>query len=71
MKTCVSLLQYVAELFLGREMFQKNVEKNKTFLCSIIFPEKLCWAPQATEDNKILRMRFACRITKAIIETQS
>jgi hypothetical protein len=59
------------------EMFQtKFVEKIKThILCSITFFLKSCrlWvnvekygtARQATDDNIIRRMRFACRITKA------
>jgi hypothetical protein len=58
-------------------MFQiKVVEKFKThILCSITFPPKSCrlWdnvekygtARQATHDNIIRRMRFACWITKA------
>jgi hypothetical protein len=58
-------------------MFQtKVIEKIKThILCSIIFPEnsavyEIMWkkygrARQATDDNIIRRMRFACWITKA------
>jgi hypothetical protein len=58
-------------------MFQtKVVEKIKTYiLCSITFSRKSCrlWdnvekygrARQATDDNIIQRMRFACCITKA------
>jgi hypothetical protein len=78
MKTYVHLWQYLAELFLEWEMFQtKVVEKIKThFLCSITFSRKSCrlWdnvekygrARQATDNNIIWRMRFACWITKAI-----
>ena len=34
MKTCVHLWHYLAELFLGREMFQTDVEEKKK-LCSV------------------------------------
>jgi hypothetical protein len=51
-------------------MFQtKVVEKIKTrILCSITFFRKSCRGRdrQATDDNIIRRMRFACWITKAI-----
>jgi hypothetical protein len=77
MKTYVHLWQYLAQFSLEWEMFQiKVVEKIKThILCSITFFRKSCrlWdsvekygtARQATCDNIIRRMRFACRITKA------
>jgi hypothetical protein len=77
MKTCVHVWQYFAQFFLEWEMFQiKVIEKIKThILCSITFFRKPCrlWdnvekygtARQATDDNIIRRMRFACWITKA------
>jgi hypothetical protein len=77
MKTCAQLWQYLAELFTEWEMFQKIVlEKIKThILRSKTFFRKSCrlWdnvekfgrARQATDDNIIRRMRFACWITKA------
>jgi hypothetical protein len=77
MGTCVHLWQYLAEIFLEWEIFQtKVVEKIRThILCSITFSLKSCrlWdnvekygtARQATDDNIIRRMRFACCITKA------
>jgi uncharacterized protein (UPF0305 family) len=76
MKTCVHLW-YLAEFFLEWEMFQtKVVEKIKTrILCLATFfrksyrlwdnVEKYGTARQATDDNIIRRMRFACWITKA------
>jgi hypothetical protein len=76
MKTYVHLW-YVSEFFLEWEMFQtKVVQKIKThILCSITFSRKSyrLWdnvenygrARQATDDNIIRRMRFACWITKA------
>jgi hypothetical protein len=59
-----------------RNVLDKFVEKLKThILCSIAFSRKSCrlWnkvekygtARQATDDNIIRRMRFACWITKA------
>jgi hypothetical protein len=69
--------KYLAEIFLEWEMFQTNVaEKIKThILCSRTFPENravygIMWkkygrAGQATGDNIIRRMRFACWIAKA------
>jgi hypothetical protein len=76
MKTCVHLWWYLAEFFLEWEMFQtKVVEKIKThILYSITFFRKSfrlwdnvekCRDRQATDDNIIRRMRFACWITKA------
>jgi hypothetical protein len=68
---------YLAEFFLEWEIFQtKVVEKLKTHVwCSMAFFRKSCrlWdnvekherARQATDDNIIRRMRFACWITKA------
>jgi hypothetical protein len=76
MKTYVHLW-YLAELFLEWEMFQTQVvEKIKThFIINKFFPQKSCrlWhnvekygtARQATDENIIRRMRFACWITKA------
>jgi hypothetical protein len=75
MKTYVHL--YLAEFFLEWEMFQSKVvgQMKTQILCSITFFRKSCrlWdnvekygtARQATDDNIIRRMRFACRITKA------
>jgi hypothetical protein len=72
MKTYVHLWQYLAKFFLEWEMFQtKVVDKIKThILCSITFSrksyrlwdnvEKYGTARQATDDNIIRRMRFAC-----------
>jgi hypothetical protein len=70
--------KYLAQFFSGWEIFQTNVvEKIKTrILCSITFffrkscrvwnnVEKYGIARQATDDNIIRRMRFACWITKA------
>jgi hypothetical protein len=77
MKTSVLLLWYLAQLFLQWGMFQTFVvEKIKTYiLCSVTFyriscrllenVEKCGTARQATDDNIIRRMRFACWITKA------
>jgi hypothetical protein len=77
MKTYVNLWQYLAEFCLEREMFQAKVlSKIKThILCSKTFSRKSCrlWdnvekygrAGQATDDNIIRHMGFACRITKA------
>ena len=68
---------YFAEFFLKWEMFQiKVVEKIKTrILCLITFflkPCRLCdnvekygGAREATGDNRIRRMRFACWVSKA------
>jgi hypothetical protein len=70
-------LWYLSQLFLEWEMFQtKLVDKIKThILCSITFLRQSCrlsdnvekhgWAGQATDDNKIRHVRFACWITKA------
>jgi hypothetical protein len=71
-------LWYLTELFLEWEMFETKVVKEiKTHnLCSIIFLsenpafQELMWkkygrARQATDDNTIWRMRFACWISKA------
>jgi hypothetical protein len=77
MNTYVHLWHYLTEFFLEWEMIQtKFVEKIKThILYSITFSRKLCrlWynaekygtARQATDDNIIWCMRFACWITKA------
>jgi hypothetical protein len=77
MKTCVHLWQYLAEYFLEWEIYQtKFVEKIKThFMFNNFLFRKSCrlWenvekygtARQATDDNIIRRMRFACWITKA------
>ena len=82
-KTCVDLWQYLAEFCLEWEMFYtKVVQKIKThILCSVTsFTWKSCrlWddvekrggAREATEDNIIRRMPFACWITK-VIDTHS
>jgi hypothetical protein len=64
-----------------RNVSDKRCRKIKThILCSINFSRKSCrlsdnvekygTAGQATDDDIILRMRFACRITKAT-DTQS
>jgi hypothetical protein len=77
MNTEVHLWQYLAQFFLEWEILQtKVVEKIKTHvLCSITSFRKLCrlWdnvekygtARQATDDNIIRPMRFACWITEA------
>jgi hypothetical protein len=78
MKTYVHLWQYLADFFLEWEVFQtKVVEKIKRHtLSSITFLfRKSChlWdnvakygrAGQATDDNRIRRMRVACWVTKA------
>ena len=69
-------LWYLAEFFLGWEMFQtKVVEAVKThFMFNNFFPEnravyeimwkKFCTAGQATDDNIIRRMRIVRWITK-------
>jgi hypothetical protein len=76
MKTYLRL-RYLAASFLWWEMFQtKFVEKIKThILCSVTCSRKAfrLWdnvekygrSRQATDDNTIRRMRFACCITKA------
>jgi len=69
---------YLVQFFLKSEMSQTEVVQNiKThILCSVVFsPEnravyeimwkKCCTVGQATDDNKIRRMRFACWIPKA------
>ena len=77
MKPTTHLFQYLAELFLEREMFQTNVaDKIKTLILgSIVSSWKLCplWdnveeygrAGETTGDNKIRRMGIASWITKA------
>jgi len=77
LKTCVHLWSYLAQYFLEWEMFRtKVVDKIKTHISySVTFPRKLyrlwdnvgkfCRLGQATDDNIIQRMRFACWITKA------
>ena len=78
MKTYLYLLQYLAEVCLEWEMFQtKVVEKIKiNILCSVtIFSQKSCclWdnvkkygkVRQATHENAIWRMCFACQIIMA------
>ena len=73
-----SVWAYLAQFFLEWQMFQREVvEKTKTYiLCSITpFFQKschlwdnveICWrAGQATDDNTIRHMQFACQITKA------
>ena len=81
MQPYVHLWQYLAEVFLEWEMFQiKAVDKIKHLSCSITFSRKSCslWdnvekfggAREATDDNIIRRMRFACWIAKAT-DTQS
>jgi len=72
MKTDARWWQYLTEFFLEWEKFQiKFVEKIKThILCKIIPPPlrkssragKYGTAKQATDDNIILWMRFACWI---------
>ena len=77
-KTYLHLWHFVTDFFFGWEMFQTNVvDKIKTnSLCSVTFfflksfrlwdnVEKCCRTGQATDDNIIRRMRFACWITKA------
>jgi hypothetical protein len=74
MKTYVHLVQYLAEFFLEWETFQtKVVEEIKTHILRpinfsenrAVYVEKYGRARQATDDNIIRRMRFACWITKA------
>jgi hypothetical protein len=79
MTTCVHLWQYVAEFISEWETFQTKVaQKIKThILCSMTFFWKSCrlWdnvekhgtAGQATDDNTVRRMRFACWIINATI----
>ena len=77
MSTCVQLLKYLAEFFLKwKNVLDKVVEKIKTrILCPVTLSGKSCrlWdnvekygkARQATDNNIIRCMRFACWITKA------
>jgi hypothetical protein len=76
MQTYVHLSKYLTQFFLEWEMFHtKVVEKVKThILCSITFPKLCClWdnvkkcgrARQATDDNTVWCMHFACWIIKA------
>jgi hypothetical protein len=77
MKTDIRLWSHLAQFFLEWEMFQtKFVEKIKThILCSATFFLKSCrlWdnvekygrAGQATDDNRIRRMRIARWIPKS------
>jgi hypothetical protein len=77
MKTYVHLLLYLADFFLEWEMFlTKFVAKSNThFMFNNFFPRKSCrlWdnvekygrTREATDDNTIRRMLFACCITKA------
>ena len=66
----------VAESFLVWEEFQINLERKIHILCLVTFfslenrtvyenVEKHGWVGQATDDNIIRRMHFACWITKA------
>jgi hypothetical protein len=70
------MITYRAILLRKRNVSDKSRRENKThILCSTIFFRKSCrlWdnvekygrAGQATDDNIIRRMRFACWITKA------
>ena len=77
MKAYMYMWKYLAEFFLEWEVFQTElVAKIRAhILCSITFFQKLCWfwgnvekygrARQATYDNIIQCMRFACWITRA------
>jgi len=75
MATCVHLRWPVFRFFLELEIFHtKIVGKIRTHkLCEINLISKLdndnadkyCRDGLATDDNKMLRMRFACWITKA------
>jgi hypothetical protein len=76
MKTYVLLWLYVAELFLKWEMFQtKFVEKKLTIWVSMTYFRKSyrLWdnverydrAGEATDDNIVRRMLFACWTPKA------
>jgi hypothetical protein len=71
---------YLTELFLEWEMFQtKFVDKINTFYVQQLFPQsrsvyEIMWknygrARRATDDKITRRMRFACRKTKARIQT--
>jgi hypothetical protein len=76
MKTCVRLWEYLAEFFSEWEMFQtKVVEKIKSHVLSSVtffFKSYRVWdnvekygrTGQATNNDIIRRMRFACWITK-------
>jgi hypothetical protein len=67
MKSYVHLWQCLAGIFIEQENFQTKDETH--FLGSIIFfpkiLEKYCRSTQATDDNIIRRMPFACWIPKA------
>ena len=77
MKNYVLICEYFAQLFLELEMFQTSgVKEIKTLiLFSINFSQKsniydILWknvpeARQATDDNIIWRMQFACWISMA------
>jgi hypothetical protein len=76
MKTFSRFWQYLAEFFLKWEIFQTEVlQKIRTLLCLRTFFRKWyrLWdnvkkyggSREATDDNIIRRMRFACWITKA------
>jgi len=53
----------------GRENKKKHILRPKTFSenrgVAYIMWEKYGWTRQATDDNKIRRLRIACKITKA------
>ena len=77
MKTYAHLLWHLAEFFLEWEMFYtKLYKRSKHAFCSLTFffrKSRLLWsnvreycrARQATDNNIIRRMGFACRIFKA------
>jgi hypothetical protein len=65
MKSYVNLWQYLAEIFLEQN-FQKKFETRLGF--NNFFPkilENCCRSRQATDDNTIRRMPFACWVPKA------
>ena len=75
MMTCVHLWEHFTELSLKLEIFQLHFLGEKHILCSISFLWKSCrlsdsvekygGARQATDDDKICRMRFAGWLTNA------
>jgi len=83
MKTCAHLRWYLAEFFVEREVFQREVvgeNQNTHFMFGNFFREscrlwdsveKCCTARQAPDDNVTGNMRIACWMTKATKNTQN
>ena len=83
MKTYVHLWYYIDEFFLKWEIFQTNLKIKTRFISNNIFSEnrvvyEVMWEnmeqpyrPQMTIWHGAEKMQFACRITKAKIQTHT